>query len=113
VGIDDRQRRLGRNEALFREVNERIERVSQSLQVATESFKILCECGDTSCTDQLEVSLPEYERIRRDSTLFFVRPGHEQPEVDDAIEHTKNYDVVRKKPGEAAEIARDLDPRAS
>jgi 5-bromo-4-chloroindolyl phosphate hydrolysis protein len=113
VGIDDRQRRLGRNEALFREVNERIERVSQKLQVATESFKILCECGDTSCTDQLEVSLPEYERIRRDPTLFFVRPGHEQAEVDDAIEHTENYDVVRKKPGEAAEVARDLDPRAS
>jgi hypothetical protein len=112
VGSDDRQRQLGRNEALFREANERIERVSQSLQVGTESFKILCECGDTSCTDQLDVSLPEYERIRRDPTLFFVRSGHEQPEVDDAVERTESYDVVRKK-AEAAEIARDLDPRDS
>lgn len=94
-------------------MNERIERVSQSLQVATESFKILCECGDTSCTDQLEVSVQEYERIRRDPTLFFLRPGHEQAEVDDAVEHTENYDVVRKKPGEAAEVARDLDPRST
>lgn len=111
--IDDRQRRLGRNEALFREVNERIERVSTSLQVETERFRILCECGDTSCTEQLEVSLGDYERIRRDPTLFFVRSGHEDPGVEHLVERHGDYDVVRKNTGEAAEIARSLDPRDS
>jgi len=96
--VDERARRIGRNEALFREVNERIERVTQSLQVASETISILCECGDQTCAAQIEVSIPEYERIRKESTLFFVCSGHEQPDV-------------RKKEGPAAEMARELDPR--
>ena len=94
-------------------MNERIERVSTSLQATTESFSILCECGDASCTEQLEVSLRDYERIRRDPTLFFVRSGHEDPDVEQVVEQTENYDVVCKNAGEAAEIARKLDPRDS
>ena len=109
--MNERQRRVGKNEALFREVNERIERVTQSLQVTTEKLRILCECGDDTCTDQLEVSLADYERIRSDPTLFLVRRGHEEPDVEDVVEQTPNYDVVRKKAGESAALARDLDPR--
>jgi hypothetical protein len=99
--VDERQRRIGKNEALFREVNERIERVTASL----------CECGDDSCTERIEVSLPEYDRVRQDSTLFFVCSGHEEPDVEIVVELNEGYDVVRKKAGPAAELARELDPR--
>jgi hypothetical protein len=109
--VDERERRVGRNEALFREVNERIERVTEAMQVTTERLAILCECADQSCTATLEVSLPEYERVRGDSMLFFVRPGHELAAVEDVIERQDEYDVVRKKTGEPADIARELDPR--
>jgi hypothetical protein len=109
--VDERQRRIGKNEALFREVNERIERVTETLQVTTERLSILCECGDDSCTQQLEVTIPEFERIRADSTLFFVERGHELPDVEDVVEQTPAYDVVRKKPGGPAEVARELDSR--
>jgi hypothetical protein len=110
--VDERQHRLGLNEALFREVNERIERVSETLQVTTsEKLAILCECGDESCTERVDVFLPDYERIRQDSTLFFVRPGHEAPDVEAVVEHGAGWDVVRKKAGEPAELARELDPR--
>jgi hypothetical protein len=109
--MDERARRIGHNEALFREVNDRIERVTQSLQVTTERMSILCECGDQSCTERVEVSLPDYERIRADSALFFVCTGHEQPDVEDVVEQTGGFDVVRKKPGPAAELARELDAR--
>ncbi len=109
--MDERKRRIGRNEALFREVNERIERVTETLQVRTDSLSILCECGDDSCTEQLTVTLADYERIRADSTLFFVCRGHEMPDVEDVVEQTPDFDVVRKKPGGAAELARELDPR--
>jgi hypothetical protein len=110
--LDDRQRRIGRNEALFREANERIERVAQTLQTTTEGLEIMCECGDESCTSRLEVMLPEYERIRQDATLFFVFPGHEKPDVEEIVEQHEGYDVVRKKPGEASELARESDPRS-
>jgi hypothetical protein len=109
--VDERQRRIGKNEALFREVNERIERVTASLQITTERIAILCECGDDSCTERIEVSLPEYDRVRQDSTLFFVCSGHEEPDVEIVVELNEGYDVVRKKAGPAAELARELDPR--
>ena len=110
--MDDRHRRVGVNEALFREVNERIERASETLQVKGETLAILCECGDDACTERVEVALADYERVRNDPTLFFVRPGHETPEVEDVVERGADSDVVRKKPGEPAELARDLDPRS-
>jgi hypothetical protein len=109
--VDERQRRIGRNEALFREVNERIERVTQSLQVTAETITILCECGDQSCAAQVEVPLSEYERVRGESTLFFVCSGHVKPDVEYVVEQHSDYDVVRKKEGPAAEMARELDPR--
>jgi hypothetical protein len=109
--VDERARRIGRNEALFREVNERIERVTQSLQVTSETISILCECGNASCAAQIEVSIPEYERVRKEATLFFVCKGHEQPDVEDVIDQQPGYDVVRKKEDPAAEMARELDPR--
>ena len=109
--MDERGARIGHNEALFREVNERIERVSEALQATTERLAILCECGDPECVERIEVALPEYERVRADSELFFVRSGHEQPDVEDIVEQHGEYDVVRKKPGPAAELARELDER--
>jgi hypothetical protein len=108
--VEERERRIGRNEALFREVNERIERVSGALRTGTDRMTILCECGDESCTDHLEVPIYEYERIRDDSTLFFVRPGHAKADVEDRVEHHDEYDVVRKE-DRAADVARERDPR--
>lgn len=110
--MEERARRLGLNEALFREVNERIESVSESLQITTEQLAILCECGDESCTERVEVSIADYERVRTDSTLFFVRPGHEAPEVEDVVERGREWDVVRKRTGGPAELADELDPRS-
>ena len=110
--MEERTARIGQNEALFREVNERIERVSETLQVTTERLAILCECGNAECVERLNVSLPEYERVRAESTLFFVRPGHELPDVEDVVEQRGEYDVVRKKPGPAADLARELDERS-
>jgi hypothetical protein len=109
--VDERQRRIGRNEALFREVNERIERVTQTMHATAETISILCECGNENCREQLQVSLADYERIRSDSTLFFVCSDHEIPDVEDIVEQQEAYDVVRKKEGAGADMARKLDPR--
>ena len=108
--VEERERRIGQNEVLFREVNERIERLSQSLQ-STDSLSILCECGDPSCTEHIKVTLPEYERVRQDPTLFFVRPGHALSDVEHIVERHREHDIVRKEDG-AAEVAREDDPRA-
>jgi hypothetical protein len=108
--VSERERRIGQNEALFREVNDRIERVTETLQVATDSLQILCECGNASCTEHITVPVSEYERVRSDSELFFVRAGHELLDVEHVVEEHGEYDIVRKNPGDAARIARELDP---
>jgi hypothetical protein len=61
--------------------------------------------------EQLEVPQAEFERVRQDATLFFVRNGHEDEGVEDVVEHHDHYDVVRKR-AEAAALARDLDSRS-
>jgi hypothetical protein len=108
--VEERERRIGRNQALFREVNERIERVSGALRTGTDELTILCECGNETCAEHIEVSSSEYERARAEPTLFLLRPGHANPEVEEVVEHHDGYDVARKN-GPAAEVADELDPR--
>jgi hypothetical protein len=108
--VEERERRIGKNEAVFREVNERIERFAES-QAGDEELEILCECRDESCAERIELTLPEYERVRQDSRLFFIRRGHGVPEVEEVVEENDNYEVVRKREGPAADVARERDPR--
>jgi hypothetical protein len=110
--VDERERRIGQNEVLYRAVNERIEDLNQTFGAITETMTVVCECGDITCAEHIEVDLPTYEQIRADPTLFFVRPGHEQPDVEDVVDRADEYDVVRKRAGEAAAIAVENDPRA-
>ena len=110
--MDERARRVGRNEAVFREVNEQIESLNRGLAALSDNtMHIVCECGDLICATQLVVPIEDYERIRSDSTLFFVLPGHERPDVESVVEESSAYNVVRKHEGDAADLARELDPR--
>src|SRR6187551_1068489 len=104
-----RAERQGRNESLFREVNERIAEVNQTFQVEGRS-EFLCECSREECKEPISISIDEYEAVRRASTRFFVLPGHEDMNVESVVERSERYFVVEKVGG-AAEAADDLDPR--
>ena len=104
-----RAERQGRNESLFREVNERIAELNQTFQVDGRS-EFLCECSQDECKEPVSISIDEYEAVRRASTRFFVVPGHEDTSVESVVERSERYVVVQKI-GEAAEEADDLDPR--
>ena len=52
-----------------------------------------------------------YERVRSQDDRFVVRPGHETPEIESAVEWTKDYVVVDKIP--AAEQYVADDPRGA
>jgi hypothetical protein len=110
----ERTARIGHNEGVFREVNERIEHLNRSFAAISDGMMhIVCECGERSCVDQLNVTPEEYERIRRDSAQFLIKPGHEKPSTEDVIEEHDGYYVVRKQ-GEIAErIAEETDPRTA
>jgi hypothetical protein len=108
----DRERRIGLNESVFREVNERIERAADSFGLSDQPMNLVCECGDPECVQQITMTRAEYEALRTDATHFAVFPGHEMHDVDEMIERRKGYDVVRKNEGGPAEIARETDPRS-
>ena len=97
-----RKDRIAKNEALFREVNERIEEVKPD---RVPLFEVICECGDRDCHETLEVARDDYSRVRDHPTHFFVVPGHEILDVETVIETTPHFYVVEKH-GDQEEIAR-------
>jgi hypothetical protein len=110
--MNDRDRRIGENEALFREVNERVRETSETFNVARGEAEFVCECGTASCVERIRMSLDEYEKVRADATTFVIVPGHEEPDVEVVVAHEGRYDVVRKHKGAAEEIAIHTDPRS-
>lgn len=99
---------MGENEAVFREVNERIEEIAGSFYLSV--LDVICECGDASCAQRIEITRAEYEAWRSDPTLFGLIPGHELPDVEDVVERHEAYFVVKKKPGIPEDVARATAP---
>ena len=110
--MSERERRVGQNEALFREVNERLEQLNQTFADMTGGFEIVCECGDEGCAEMFSIATREYEDMRRDPTEFAVIRGHDIADVDLILEHRDGYDLVRKRAGDAERVATSTDPRS-
>jgi hypothetical protein len=110
--MDERAERVGKNEALFRHVNERIEDVNRAFAPLTERIDIVCECGAAGCAERVELSVPDYERVRSDPRRFILLDGHETPDVERVVERGDGWVVVEKHDGKAAEIAVRTDPRS-
>jgi hypothetical protein len=103
-----REERLARNEALFREVNERIEEVKAS---ESGTVEFLCECGVETCIEVIKLAPNEYEALRSDPTTFAVLRGHEIEDIEIVVSERDHFLVVRKQ-GNEGETARKMDPRS-
>lgn len=109
--MDDREQRIVFNEALFREVNERVRELEASPGEPMDTILCVCECGDETCTQRIELTLGEYDLLRRNAARFAVVPGHEaSPDVEVVVERSERFTVVEKTAA-AARLARRLDPR--
>ncbi len=109
--MEDRARRIGENEIVYRAINEKIEDLNKAFGMPPGSIQIICECGDLACTERIQLDIGTYEHIRSDPTFFAVLPGHEIDDVERVVEEHERYRVVCKDEPEAAELARDTDPR--
>ena len=110
--MQPREERIARNEVLFREINERLKEMQETFDVLTDRSEFVCECGNVECTERIEMSLQEYERLRSEPTAFAVVPGHQAEDVEDVVETTPTHLIVRKRGAEATRIMRLDDPRA-
>jgi hypothetical protein len=107
---EELQARIARNEALFREVNEAIERGQwPGEQDAPTAYR--CECARLDCNGLISLTPRTYERIRAGSRRFVVIPGHEIKGVETIVETGDGYVVVEKR-DDAGRLAEARDPRA-
>ena len=106
--MDNRQEQKARNEALHRQVNEKLEQVNEAFGHFTGTFAIVCECDDLDCLEQITIGVGEYDELRNDPTRFAIVPGHESPGIERVVAEESDYLVVEKNPGEPAETAAEL-----
>jgi hypothetical protein len=108
--VDERERRLAENEAVFRHLNDQIERQAEKHGVDSHVYDFLCECANVDCTLRLTLTIDEYERVRAHPTRFIVAEGHDLPEVETVVERKQSHWIVEKQNG-AAELVAALDER--
>lgn len=96
--------RAGRNEALFRNVNDNIAKLEQRMDSGSESLPVICECARAECTTQIEIRISDYAAVREHADWFILARGHEQPGVEKVVDQGRDYVVVEKL-GIAAESA--------
>lgn len=106
--MTSREERIGSNEAIFREVNERIKELTWS----HDNAEFLCECGSEICAEPIRLLLTDYEAVRADPRRFAIVPGHDIPDVERVVEEHEHYAVVEKLPGIPTKVATETDPRS-
>ena len=110
-----REDRIIRNEALYRELNERVREMEEDMSlrglVEPEPYsEYFCECGLEDCMDKIRLSREEYEEARSDSKRFVILPDHLIADVERVVHRVDDrYAIVEKLEGER-ELALS-DPR--
>jgi hypothetical protein len=105
--VSSREERLARNEAMFREINERLESRIQTFRSGEAGLSILCECAAPDCADRIRISPDAYAAVRTDGRQFIARPGHERLDIEEIVEANDEYEVMRKR-GIAGQVAEQL-----
>jgi hypothetical protein len=115
--MNGRLDRQARNEAVIREVNERIEGFHNAAEEANVDregthFKFLCECGkgdagDVGCAKHVEMTIREYEEVRAQDDRFALRPGHEQEALESVVARNERFVIVDKNPSAERFVAND------
>ena len=86
VDFQARAERIAENEAAFRRLNEQLGVMGV----------FICECGDAECRLPVRMGRERYEQVRGNPRHFFVRPGHEKPDVETVIRRDEEFLVVEK-----------------
>jgi hypothetical protein len=100
-----------KNEATFRNANERLEEKAEELELGERLTPFLCECEDEHCTEVLLLRRSDYEDVRAHPRRFIVVPGHQ--EDDDQLIRGETDLAVIEKHGEEGRLVEQQDPRAA
>ena len=103
--------RIARNDAIFREANERIREFAETSDIETP-LPFICECADPECREIVLLTLEQYRELRRDPRHFVNVEGH-QVAAEGWVEVVAQTDghVTVEKLGRAGEIVEQLEGR--
>ena len=105
--MDDlRARRLAENEAVAREVNQRVGDVAASWYERDEKVGFICECSHRSCHEHIELSMAEYAQVRSAPARFALVPDHIVAEIEREVGRIGDV-VVVEKIGPGREVAEE------
>ena len=94
--MSSRDKRVIRNETLFREVNAHIASLEERLGGEDELMPLLCECANTGCTTVIEVDPGTFRAVRENPLFFLVAPGHELADEETVVDRGAGYFIVEK-----------------
>ena len=81
---------------------------AESHGLDSHKYAFFCECSDVSCTERVELTLPEYEYIRAEPTRFVVKNHHVVAEIEHVVEAVPDHIIIEKH-GEAGRVAVELE----
>ena len=81
------------NENVFREVNERLERLGE--EFGDDAVEFLCECADPDCSAALSIPVSAYEAVRNHARRFLIVPGHQRADVTQVYAEKNHALAVR------------------
>jgi hypothetical protein len=93
--------RRAKNEALFKNRNEQVLRMSKTVLDSEARtllpLNFLCECSDMDCREELVLTADQYVAMRKSPSQFIVKAGHESPDIEKVVRSLHSYDVVEKQ----------------
>jgi hypothetical protein len=112
-GQGGRASRALKNQAFFRDVNERVRDLNDAFSAVDPLGKWICECANHTCIEGVDMTLEEYEAVREHPTRFFVfgSDAHVWPDIERIVDRNHRYWVVELN-GRPGEIAMKADPRS-
>jgi hypothetical protein len=93
---EPRDERLAENEALFREMNERMAAWQERRDAPLEKHMFFCECASRVCHERVHMTIPEYVAVRESPVRFAVLPEHVFPGLERVVEEREGYVIVEK-----------------
>jgi hypothetical protein len=105
--MDERDKRIAKNETVFRAANREIEQADQAGGAGPDQLiEVLCECGRQECGGVITLTVADYDGVHSQADRFVILPGHESAEIEKVVEERAGYLVVDKF-GEAEDIAEE------
>jgi hypothetical protein len=96
VALNSREERLAENQRAFRIGNERLRGALETTATSGDAVPFLCECMDDTCIARVDLTLEEYEAIRRHENRFVIVRNHPTLPRERVVQENSSYQVVEK-----------------